>query len=66
DGLIERYLTVIRERARTEQNGASWQVSVLLNLESEGYDRSSALAEMTRRYWQHMHSNEPVHLWPLK
>ena len=65
DDLIERYLTVIRERARTEQNGASWQVSVLADLEREGYDRTSALAEMTRRYWHHMHSNEPVHLWPV-
>ena len=65
DALIERYLTVIRERARTEQNGSAWQISVLGKLEAEGYDRASALAEMTRRYWHHMHSNEPVHLWPV-
>ena len=65
DPLIERYLTVIRERARTEQNGAAWQMAVLGKLEAEGYDRTSALAELTRRYWHHMHSNEPVHLWPV-
>ncbi|MFZ3452891.1 glutamate--cysteine ligase [Arthrobacter sp. 7Tela_A1] len=65
DELVERYLSVIGERARSEQNGAAWQVSVLNKLEATGFDRASALAEMTRRYWHHMHSNEPVHLWPV-
>ena len=28
-------------------------------------DRADALREMTVRYREHMHSNEPVHTWPL-
>ena len=64
DALIERYLAVLRERARTEQNGAAWQVDTVLALEGDGMDRPEALAEMTRRYRENMHSNEPVHLWP--
>ena len=28
-------------------------------------DRHKALAEMLRLYAKHMHSNEPVHTWPL-
>ena len=27
--------------------------------------RSAALAEMLRRYCEHMHANEPVHTWGL-
>jgi hypothetical protein len=28
-------------------------------------DRQRALAEMLRHYAKNMHSNEPVHTWPL-
>ena len=65
DNLIGRYLDVIRERARTEQNGASWQIAYLRRLEGQGLDRRPALAEMTRRYWENMHTNAPVHEWPV-
>jgi hypothetical protein len=27
--------------------------------------RPAALREMTLRYAEHMHTNEPVHTWPL-
>jgi hypothetical protein len=30
-----------------------------------GLDRPDALREMTRRYRDHMHSNQPVHDWPV-
>jgi hypothetical protein len=30
-----------------------------------GLDRGDALRAMTVRYREHMHSNEPVHSWPL-
>jgi hypothetical protein len=26
---------------------------------------AAALAQMTERYIEHMHSNEPVHTWPI-
>ena len=28
-------------------------------------DRPTALREMLRRYTFHMHTNEPVHTWPI-
>jgi hypothetical protein len=28
-------------------------------------DRPEALRQMTQRYIEHMHANEPVHTWPL-
>ena len=31
----------------------------------EHLDRHEALREMTKRYAEHMHSNEPAHTWPL-
>jgi hypothetical protein len=59
----DRFLGVIEGRARTGRNGASWQVSTVRTLEDGGMARPAALAEMLRRYCQHMHDNEPVHTW---
>jgi hypothetical protein len=59
----DRFLGVIEGRARTGRNGASWQVSTVRTLEDGGVSRSAALAEMLRRYCEHMHANEPVHTW---
>src|SRR4051812_5848016 len=59
----DRFLGVIEGRARTGRNGASWQVSTVRTLEDGGLSRPAALAEMLRRYCEHMHSNEPVHTW---
>jgi hypothetical protein len=48
------------------RNGASWQSAVFHRLyEDNGLDRDAALREMTVRYREHMHGNEPVHDWPL-
>jgi hypothetical protein len=30
-----------------------------------GLDRREALRQMTQRYIEHMHSNDPVHTWSL-
>jgi hypothetical protein len=32
--------------------------------EEKAMDRDEALRQMTRRYREHMHSNQPVHDWP--
>jgi len=58
-----RFLGVIEGRARTGRNGASWQVSTVRALQDGGMSRPAALAEMLRRYCEHMHANEPVHTW---
>lgn len=59
----DRFLGVIEGRARTGRNGASWQVSTVRTLQDGGMSRPAALAEMLRRYCDHMHANEPVHTW---
>ena len=33
---------------------------------TRGWTARDALREMTRRYREHMHSNEPVHAWPTR
>lgn len=61
----DRFLGVIEGRAKTGRNGAVWQVSTVQGLQARGRTRSAALAEMLRRYCEHMHANEPVHTWEL-
>jgi hypothetical protein len=58
-----RFLGVIEGRARTGRNGATWQVSTVRALQDSGLSRPAALAEMLRRYCEHMHTNQPVHTW---
>jgi hypothetical protein len=61
----DRYLGIVEDRCRRRQTGSTWQVQVARHLYDErGLDRDGALLEMTRRYIQHMHANEPVHTWP--
>lgn len=59
----DRFLGVIDGRARAGRNGASWQVATVRALQDGGLSRRAALAEMLRRYCEHMHANEPVHTW---
>ena len=61
----DRLLGVISGRCLTGQNGSSWQVTTVHRLETAGFDRDEALRRMTLRYLELMHSNEPVHTWPL-
>jgi gamma-glutamyl:cysteine ligase YbdK (ATP-grasp superfamily) len=60
----ERLLGIIERRCVTQQNGAAWQAAAFRRL-YERLDREAALREMTVRYREHMHSNVPVHDWPL-
>jgi hypothetical protein len=65
-GDAERLLGNIERRCVQLRNGASWQSEVFHRLyDQKGIDRGEALREMTRRYREYMHSNEPVHAWPL-
>src|ERR1044072_8898883 len=62
----DRLLGVIERRCATLRNGAAWQSAAYHRLRDErGLDRVDALREMTVLYRDHMHSNEPVHDWPL-
>lgn len=59
----ERFLGVIEARAKTGRNGAAWQTATVRALQERGLARPAALAEMLRRYCEHMHTNAPVHTW---
>ncbi|AEV86187.1 glutamate--cysteine ligase [Actinoplanes sp. SE50] len=61
----DRLMGIIEQRCLRQQNGASWQVETLHELEKQGMERQRALHEMMRRYLPLMHENIPVHEWPV-
>ncbi len=63
----DRLLGIIEQRCIKHLNGAEWQVRTFHQIDSEKrpLDRREALREMLGRYVEHMHSNEPVHTWPI-
>jgi hypothetical protein len=62
----DRLLGIIERRCVTQTNGAAWMSREFHRLYDEReLDRRDALREMTLRYREHMHSNVPVHEWPL-
>jgi hypothetical protein len=62
----ERLLSVIERRCVTLRNGASWQSAMFHRLYDGGLERDEALRQMTVRYRELMHANEPVHDWPVE
>jgi hypothetical protein len=63
----DRLLGIIERRCVEEANGATWQARTFRRLyEERGLERGDALREMTVRYRDRMHSNEPVHTWPVE
>ncbi|RNE48622.1 glutamate--cysteine ligase [Corynebacterium alimapuense] len=70
EDLIDYYLDIIGERARTRQNGATWQLRTLEAIQTGGSipdspERKKALAEMTRRYLRNQATDQPVHTWEV-
>jgi gamma-glutamyl:cysteine ligase YbdK (ATP-grasp superfamily) len=63
-GPADRLLGIIEQRCLTGQNGAAWQLATTSSLQERGVDRGEALRQMTQRYIERMHTNEPVHAWP--
>jgi gamma-glutamyl:cysteine ligase YbdK (ATP-grasp superfamily) len=63
----DRLLGIIEKRCTTQQNGAEWQVRMFHHVDEkrQPLDRRDSLREMLRRYVELMHSNEPVHTWPI-
>lgn len=59
----DHFLGVIEARAKSGRNGAAWQTATVHALQQRGLARPAALAEMLRRYCEHMHTNAPVHTW---
>jgi gamma-glutamyl:cysteine ligase YbdK (ATP-grasp superfamily) len=63
----DRLLGIVERRCVTGQNGASWQRAVFHDLfDGRKLDRTASLRELTCRYRDLMHANEPVHTWPVR
>ena len=60
-----RLLEVIERRCVTARNGAQWLVARVHAAQASGVDRVEALRVTTNDYIDLMHTNEPVHTWPL-
>jgi glutamate-cysteine ligase len=65
--IADRLLGIVERRCTTHQNGAEWQAKTFHRIDDQRQplDRRDSLREMLRRYVAHMHSNEPVHTWPV-
>ena len=62
----DHLLQIIERRCVTLRNGASWQSEAFHRLyDDQGLERDQALREMTVRYRDLMHANQPVHGWPV-
>jgi gamma-glutamyl:cysteine ligase YbdK (ATP-grasp superfamily) len=62
----DRLLDFIEQRCITGQTGAAWQIATVEAISGRGgVARLEALRQMTQRYIEHMHTNEPVHTWPV-
>ncbi|MGX7680543.1 glutamate-cysteine ligase family protein [Jatrophihabitans sp. DSM 45814] len=66
DEVRERLLGIIEQRCITQVNGAEWQARMVRHLDTQPSDRRGALRQMLRTYVEHMHTNEPVHTWPVE
>src|SRR3954471_14039161 len=61
----DRLLGIIEARCSSGRNGASWFRDRVHGWEDGGSSRGDALRATLQEYRERMHSNEPVHLWPL-
>jgi hypothetical protein len=62
----DRLLGIIEGRCLEQVNGAAWQAATFHRLyDDRRLERLDALRQMTLRYRELMHANEPVHDWPL-
>jgi gamma-glutamyl:cysteine ligase YbdK (ATP-grasp superfamily) len=63
----DHLLDIIEQRCITHQNGAEWQARMVRRIDErrQPLDRRESLRAMLERYVEHMHSNAPVHSWPL-
>jgi hypothetical protein len=63
----DRLLGIIEGRCTSHQNGAEWQARMFHHIDEKNQplDRRDSLRSMLARYVDHMHSNQPVHTWPV-
>src|SRR6266496_5949558 len=63
---VDRLLGIIEQRCLPGPPGAAWQPATVEPITQQtGVERQEGLRLMTERYIEHMHTNEPVHTWPV-
>jgi hypothetical protein len=62
----DRLLGIVEQRCLTGRNGATWLAGAFHQAyDDRKLDRADAMREVTVRYRELMHSNVPVHEWPV-
>lgn len=61
---INRYLSIIEERAKLHMNGARWHLRAFTKLQKE-VDRDEALSVLTASTLKNQVKGKPVHTWKL-
>jgi gamma-glutamyl:cysteine ligase YbdK (ATP-grasp superfamily) len=65
DDEASRLLSIIERRCVLQRNGASWYAEAVAAAEGKGAERPEAIRQVLLRYIELMHTNEPVHTWPI-
>jgi len=63
---IDRLMGLMEQRCLQASNGSTWQTAEVSAREAAGASRDQALHGMLASYLENMHSNEPVHTWPIR
>ncbi|MGI8769658.1 MAG: glutamate--cysteine ligase, partial [Propionibacteriaceae bacterium] len=63
---IDRLMGLMEQRCLQTSNGSTWQTAEVSAREAAGASRDQALHGMLASYLENMHSNEPVHTWPIR
>lgn len=61
---IDRYLSIIEQRAKKQLNGASWMVKAYERLNTQ-FNKQKALATLTASMVQQQWTHQPVHTWSM-
>jgi len=61
---IDKYLGVIRQRAKNHMTGARWMLRAFTNLHHD-HNTDEALSTLTASMLKHQLTNKPVHEWPM-
>ncbi len=61
---IDKYLGVIKQRAKNHMTGARWMLRAFTNLHHE-HNTDEALSTLTASMLKHQQTNKPVHEWPM-
>ncbi len=62
---VEHYLSIIKDRVKTGQTGALWQIRSMLLMEDQATDAQCTTA-LTALIFKRQQQGDPVHSWPIE